>query len=276
MGDNRQMRWSLPIFALLAAFGAGPLAARDTIYEIIETYEVLPDGSERLVSVERSGPQGRPLAAREAVYEIIAADRVSQEGGERLVSPLLAGRDADPVATEPALASFGPFRVLDARRASLVGVTNQATPRQFAEMLRAFPQIAEIDMVDCPGTEDDHANLRLGRMIRAAGIATRVPANGSVRSGAVELFVAGARRTVEPGAAFAVHAWLDDTGNEAGDYALADPENAKYLAYYREMGMSQIEAEAFYAMTNSAPHASARWLNASQIALWVRLDRPMS
>lgn len=269
------MRWSLPIFALLAVFGAGPLAARDTIYEIIETYEVLPDGSERLLSVEQTGGQAIPMASREAVYEIIEAQRTLQDGGARLVSSALANRGSAPVAAEPALASFGPFRVLDPRRAALVGVTGPSTPRQFAAMLRAFPQIDEIDLVDCPGTEDDHANLRLGRMIRAAGIATRVPANGSVRSGAVELFVAGARRTVEPGAAFAVHAWLDDTGHEASDYTLADPENAKYLAYYREMGMSQIEAEAFYAMTNSAPHASARWLNASQIALWVRLDRPV-
>lgn len=268
------MRWSLPIFVLVALFGAGPAAARDIIYEIIETYEVLPDGSERLVSVETAGePEGR-MAAPEAVSEIIEARSVLMEGSERLVSSVLENSSV-PAMTEPALASFGPFRVLGPRRAALVGLTGPATPRQFASMLRAFPQIEQIDMVDCPGTEDDHANLRLGRMIRAAGIATRVPANGSVRSGAVELFVAGARRTVEPGAAFAVHAWLDNTGHEASDYAIADPENAKYLAYYREMGMSRIEAEAFYAMTNSAPHASARWLNASQIALWVRLDRPV-
>lgn len=237
-GDTAGMRWSLPLLTVFCALGAAPVAAQDTITEIIETYEVLPDGSERLVSSHTM-----PVV--------------------ELTEP-----------AQPVLAQFGPFRVLDPRRAALVGVTDPASPRQFAAMLRAFPEIAQIDMVDCPGTEDDHANLRLGRMIRAAGIATRVPAGGSVRSGAVELFVAGARRTVEPGAEFAVHAWLDDSGHEAGDYALADPENAKYLAYYREMGMSPIEAEAFYAMTNSAPHASARWLNAAQMALWVRVETP--
>ncbi|WP_156842635.1 alpha/beta hydrolase [Novosphingobium aquimarinum] len=229
----------LMFLALLFAFGATPLSAHETIYEIIETYELRADGSERFLG-----------AVQQPVHPATAA-------------------------SDTAIAAFGPFRVLDDRRAALVDVTGPATPGQFAAMLRAYPQIAELDMIDCPGTEDDHANLRLGRMIRSAGIATRVPAGGSVRSGAVELFVAGARRTVEPGAEFAVHAWLDDSGHEADDYALADPENAKYLAYYREMGMSPIEAEAFYAMTNSAPHASARWLNASQMALWVRLDSPV-
>ncbi|WP_346426924.1 alpha/beta hydrolase [Novosphingobium sp. PC22D] len=205
-------------------------------YEIVETYEVLPGGGERFL------------------------------GAETLTLP------EDPIPA--GIAAFGPFRVLDARRAALVGVTDAASPRQFSAMLRAFPGISEIEMIDCPGTEDDLANLRVGRMIRSAGIAMRVPANGSVRSGAVELFLAGTRRIAEPGAEFAVHAWLDDTGHEATDYSGTDPENAKYLTYYREMGMSGIEAEAFYAMTNAAPHRSARWLNAAQMAMWVRLDGP--
>ena len=67
-----------------------------------------------------------------------------------------------------------------------------------------------LEMIEAPGTEDDRANLRLGRLIRARGIATHVPAGGSVRSGGVELFLAGTRRIADPGAEFAVHAWADE------------------------------------------------------------------
>ena len=101
---------------------------------------------------------------------------------------------------------------------------------------------------------------------------THVPAGGSVRSGGVELFLAGARRIADPGAEFAVHAWEDQFGNQPEDFAPDAPENRVYLDYYREMGMAPAEARAFYAMTNSVPNEDAKWLGAEEMARWVRLD----
>jgi len=170
------------------------------------------------------------------------------------------------------IAKFGPFRVLDGTRAALVDATDGTSPAQFAAMLKAFPGISLLELVECPGTEDDRANLRLGRAIRAHGIATFVPTGGSVRSGGVELFLAGTRRIADPGAEFAVHAWADDEGLEANDYPANAPENRAYLDYYREMGMTPTEAAAFYAMTNSVQHADAKWLSAEDMQRWVRLD----
>jgi len=208
----------------------------------------------------------QPAAAQTIVYEeVIEEEFLVETGGERFV-------EAHAAPAPKGIASYGPFRVIDGRTAALVGVTDATAPFRFADMLRAYPGIAVLELVECPGTEDDLANLRLGRMIRARGIATHVPANGSVRSGAVELFLAGARRSADPGAEFAVHAWMDDTGREATDYSATAPENAKYLAYYQAMGMSPAEARAFYAMTNSVPNADAKWLDAAEMAKWVRLD----
>lgn len=170
------------------------------------------------------------------------------------------------------IADYGPFRVLDHGRAALVGITDEATPAQFAAMLRDYPAIATLEMIDCPGTLDDRANLKLGRMIREHGIATHVPGDGSVRSGAVELFIAGARRTIDDGARFAVHAWLDDAGYQPGQYAAGAPENRKYLTYYRDMGMTADDAAAFYAMTNSVPNQDARWLSAQEMRGWIATD----
>jgi len=170
------------------------------------------------------------------------------------------------------VAAFGPFRVLDAGRAALVGATDAATPREFARMLLAFPGLRALEMIECPGTSDDTANLRLGRMIRRAGLDTHVPARGSVRSGAVELFLAGKRRSAEPGAEFAVHSWQDVDGREADDVAAEDPVNLAYLAYYREMGLSEAQARRFYAMTNSVPHKGARWLSPAEFAAYAPLN----
>lgn len=194
------------------------------------------------------------------------------------VVEIAAPASAAPVWHAPAapiprgIAAFGPFRVIDGRRAALVDVTDERSPAAFSAMLRAFPGIAVLDMVECPGTLDDRGNFALGRMIRARGIATHVPRGGSVRSGAVELFLAGARRSADPAAEFAVHAWLDDAGKAPQDYAADAPENRAYLDYYREMGMSPQGAAAFYAMTNSVPFETARWFGVAELSRWVVLD----
>lgn len=209
-----------------------------------------------------------PLHAQEVNLTEPATEEVASSesvGAERYVGPLLA-------PAPDALAAFGPFRVLDATRAALVDVTDSASPAQFAAMLRAYPDISLIEMIECAGTEDDRANLRLGRMIRARGIVTLVPAGGSVRSGGVELFLAGVRRIADPAAEFAVHSWADENGREAGDYPADAPENRAYIDYYREMGMAPGQARAFYAMTNSVPFSDAKWLSGAEMARWVSLN----
>jgi len=207
----------------------------------------------------------QPAAAQVMVSETVETVVVSEGGSERFVS-------SAPADLPQGLASFGPFRVLDASRAALVDVTDARSPAQFEAMLKAFPGISLIEMLDCPGTEDDRANLRLGRMIHLRGITTHVPTGGSVRSGGVELFLAGRQRIADPGAEFAVHSWEDEDGRQAADYPDTAPENRAYLDYYREMGMTPVEARAFYAMTNSVPFESAKWMDAGEMGRWVRLD----
>jgi hypothetical protein len=182
--------------------------------------------------------------------------------------------EAQPVQTASgeALASFGPFHVVAPDRVELNGSIESDTPGQFAALLSAYPSIRQIDMVDCPGTGDDEANLALARMVRRAGIATYVPNGGSVRSGGVELFLAGAKRHADPEAEFAVHSWLDEDGLEPDDYTANDPVNREYVDYYREMGMSEDKAKAFYALTNSVAHDAALYLKPRDIAAYVALD----
>ncbi|MEO7383626.1 MAG: alpha/beta hydrolase [Novosphingobium sp.] len=208
-----------------------------------------------------------PAAAQVVTYEVVEEEaRPSDHGADRLV-------DVAAAVVPHGIARFGPFRVLDAKRAALVDVTDARSPAAFAAMLAAYPAIAELDMIECPGTMDDVANLRLGRMIHARALITHVPNGGSVRSGAVELFLAGTRRSADSRAEFAVHSWIDDDGKQPSDFARDAPVNRTYLDYYREMGMSPIEAQAFYDMTTAAANDHARWMNAAQMSQWVRLDK---
>lgn len=207
-----------------------------------------------------------PVAAQQVVTQVVEeTEFVIAGGADRILT-------SAPVVVPQGIARFGPFRVLDATRVALVDVTDSRSPAQFAALLKAFPAVSLIEMIECPGTEDDRANLVLGRMIHSRGIATHVPQGGSVRSGGVELFLAGTRRIADPGSEFAVHSWEDEDGREAGDYPADAPENRAYLDYYAEMGMTAPQAKAFYAMTNSVPFERALWLGASDMARWVRLD----
>lgn len=212
-----------------------------------------------------------PAHAEEAVtYQVIeetveVTEYVDEGGSERFVG-------VAPAAIPQGIARFGPFRVLDGTRAAMVDATDSASPAQFQAMMAAYPGISMIEMIEVPGTEDDRANLKLGRMIRERGLTTYVPAGGSVRSGGVELFLAGKVRIAEPGAEFAVHAWADEDGREATDYSADAPENRAYVDYYVEMGMPAMQARSFYAMTNSVPNGDAKWLTGSDLGRWVTLD----
>lgn len=196
--------------------------------------------------------------------ETTTIDTEGGEGADRYVSS-----DAAPVVQ--GIARFGPFVVIDATHAALVAATDSASPRRFAAMLRAWPAIRVLEMPDCPGTVDDTANLALGRMIHAHALATEVPPGGSVRSGAVDLFVAGVHRRAAPDADFGVHAWEDDQGRGPADFAADAPVNRAYLDYYRAMGLSPRDAAGFYALTNSVPNRAVRWLHAGDIARFVPL-----
>ena len=187
-----------------------------------------------------------------------------------------ATRRYAPAATLATLgqakARFGPFSVIDASTVRMAGDVTAATPRQFAAMLAAFPGLKRLEMIDCPGSLDEEANLILARAIRRAGMETVVPAGGSIRSGAVELWLAGVARRAAPDAEFGVHSWADEYGREASDYPANDPVHAEYLGYYREMGLDDGRARAFYALTNATPFDDVRYLTRDDMARFVTLD----
>jgi hypothetical protein len=161
---------------------------------------------------------------------------------------------------------FGPFRIITATQAQLNGATDEATPDQFRQMIKQYPGIKRISMIDCPGTENDDANLEVARMIRKAGINTHVPADGSVRSGGVELFLAGLKRTYDKGAQFGVHSWIDEDGMQASDVPANDPINAAYINYYQEVGLPLQTARAFYAFTNQTAFNDIHYMSEQELA----------
>lgn len=207
------------------------------------------------------------------VYDEATGQWLPEDGAERSTagwSDGLYGDSSAPRAT--ALAHFGPFEVIARDRVALTGEIDSYAPAEFRRMIAAWPELRTLEIVDCGGTVDDIANLELARAIRSAGLDTHVPAGGSARSGGVELFIAGVRRSADPGAQFVVHAWLDDLGREASEVPAGDPAHAAYLDYYRDMGLSAEDARGFYALTNSVPYDAPRELSLGDLRRYAVLN----
>jgi hypothetical protein len=226
-----------------------------------------------LLSIVGSATIAAPAAAQQAATrtwvdshgttwtEVTTTRTVVEEPRSQRIARAIAG-----------LVRFGPFAVVDATHAALVGEIDDKSPALFREMLHANPGIRVLELVDCPGTSDDGANLTLGRIIRRQGIATDVPSGGSVRSGGFEIFLAGTTRHAAPDAEFGVHAWKDEDGHQPDDFAPGEGPNKAYLDYYREMGLSADEAEQLYALTNSVPNDQMLWLRTKDIRPYVKVN----
>lgn len=171
-------------------------------------------------------------------------------------------------ASHPAntLAVFGPFAVVTADVAEMRGETDVSSPAQFRRMLAAYPSIRTLRMIEVAGTHNDDANFEVARLIRRAGISTYVPAEGSVRSGGVELFLAGIRRLAEPGAEFGVHSWQGEDGIDARDAAESDPAHATYIRFYQEVGLPPQTAREFYAFTNRVAFNDVYYMTRDELA----------
>ena len=194
------------LFAVLALVlpGAAALAQADMhsgarVVARITWVEEWDSARGQWVRIEES-----PASIAPATYATVTVTETRPPEPVRFIT-----RPAQMAAGDASLAQYGPFRVLDAKRAALVGSTDAASPGAFRAMLAAHPGLEVLEFVDAPGTSNDIANLALGRAIRAAGLATYVPRGGSARSGAVELFLAGTQRTMDTEALFAVHSWRD-------------------------------------------------------------------
>ena len=134
--------------------------------------------------------------------------------------------------------------------AVMTGDLTSSSPDKVARLLEEYSSLEWIELLDCPGSMDDEAALEASRLIREAGINTRVPDNGQIFSGAVDFFIAGVRREVIGGGIVGVHSWSDGSV-EGSELPLDHAEHDLYEDYYEEMGIS----DGFYWFTLTAAPA---------------------
>ena len=181
-----------------------------------------------------------------------------------LISLFIACQEDDPVL----VGSIAPFSIENDSTISLNGVISSNTLNAFNEVLRQNPDTKWLIFKEAPGSEDDETNVRVGRKLRETGLNTHVEAGGFIASGAVDLFLAGTKRTLGVSTQVGVHSWSDGR-NDATDFPMDSEEHQLFIQYYVDIGIRQQLAEDFYFFTiNAAPADDIHWMTADEIALY--------
>lgn len=155
-------------------------------------------------------------------------------------------------------------------RLLLNGQITSRSVQAFEEVLAQNPQVSTVVLQDMPGSLDDTAVLRMGTLIRNEGLTTALQSDSRIHSGAVDLFIAGARRKMVEGAEIGVHSWADGLG-DGRDY----PRDALEHRAGRGYAAAMLGAEDFYWFTlQAAPSDGIYIMNAEEIARFGLLTEP--
>lgn len=153
---------------------------------------------------------------------------------------------------------------IDGSRAFLRGVLGSRTYAQLDTLIQEHPTVRTIVFQEVPGSMNDEINVHTGRLLRAAGLSTLVPADGMAASGGVDLFAAGLKREAEPGARLGIHAWCCYRGREAQEITRGHRAHAHQEAYFREM-MGPQGIEFYYQTLEAAPPERIHWMTREEL-----------
>lgn len=131
------------------------------------------------------------------------------------------------------------------------GTTSTESAGVVRSLLRDHPAVTRLVLKGMPGTQNADTNLGIARTIRRARLSTHVDSNSYIASGAVDLFLAGTKRTMDCGARIGVHSWSYSGANGQNftpQTIGVDRRKRIQEKFLREMGIDP----AFYVFTREA------------------------
>ncbi|MFK7834917.1 MAG: hypothetical protein AB8B60_01740 [Sulfitobacter sp.] len=149
------------------------------------------------------------------------------------------------------VAAFGNFEPntyrVEGNRLFMSGEITPRTPDSFEAAIEAHPQVDTVVLMDMPGSVDEFAVHDLGYFIRDIGLNTHLTPQSEIYSGAVDVFLAGNRRTMTCCAVIGVHDWAD-ARREGSSYPRNSEAHDANVTYFEDM----LGSDAFYWFTLQA------------------------
>lgn len=157
------------------------------------------------------------------------------------------------------------FSVVDDQTILLNGVINSKSLNEFNELFEKNSGIKQVNIQQCDGSINDEVNLELSKRVHELGLNTHLMDNGLIASGGVDFFLAGITRTAGKNIKIGVHSWAGG-GKTAKDFPKGHASHQSYIDYYKAIGFSKEEAEAFYYFTiDAAPADGMHWMTKEEI-----------
>ena len=132
------------------------------------------------------------------------------------------------------------------------GGTDDRSVAAVKKLMQEHPYVDTLVFKKMPGTSDADMNLRLARDIRRRGLNTHIEANSVIASGAVDLFLAGKKRTMECGALIGVHSWSVSGARSTIRISPQDMGTDRRQKYHEDFLTDMGIDPAFYAFTRAA------------------------
>ncbi|MFK7767321.1 MAG: hypothetical protein AB8B55_08875 [Mariniblastus sp.] len=151
--------------------------------------------------------------------------------------------------------------------AFLSGELGVRTYHQIKELIANQPNVRTLTLTKVQGSGNDSINMQTGRIIREAGLTTKVLSDSEVNSGGVDLFCSGVKRVVESGAKLGVHTWADQS-LEGCDYPVDHPVHQYQLAYFESMLGEEPGSKFYFYKLNSAPNSKYHVMKPEELKRW--------
>lgn len=171
--------------------------------------------------------------------------------------------------TNEALEGAGTSKLeIKGNEAFLSGDLGTITFHQIERMIAEHPEVKTLVLTQISGSINDQINVHTGRLVRKAGLTTKVLANSEIASGAVDLFCAGKERIVEKGARIGIHSWCCLNDLTAIELPKDHPAHQDQIQYFTIM-MGPENGPAFYFKTlEAAEFDDIYWMTDQEIIDW--------
>lgn len=148
------------------------------------------------------------------------------------------------------------------------GELGTRTYQQLKTVIKNYPNIKTVVLGRINGSLNDEVNMHTGRILRAAGLTTKVLKNSKIASGGVDLFCAGKERIIEKGAKLGIHSWCCFDDLTAAELPKEHPAHQYQRAYFTEM-LGKEKGVGFYFYTlKAAPFDGVHWMTEEEITDW--------
>ncbi len=157
--------------------------------------------------------------------------------------------------------------LVEGNEARLSGTLGSMTYEQVKNLIANHPEVKTITFTDIDGSVNDAVNMHTGRIIREAGLNTRLLPDSEIASGGVDLFCAGVNRSIADGAKLGVHSWSDGVF-DGSRYPEDHPAHQYQLKYFTKM-LGAEQGSKFYFYTLSAAAANnIHWMSKPELQQW--------